>query len=176
MSDESTPPPPSDPPPPDPPSDPPPPPEAPPPPPGDAPPPPPSDAPPPPPGGAPPPPAEPQQFAGASGTGGGGSENRTLMVILAYLGPFALIPFLAEKDDQDVQWHAKNGLVFFGADIVLSIVLSAIGTMFACIGCIIVIPAWILVAVVHIVAMVKGVNGERFRIPSLSDFADKPWM
>ena len=160
MSDEPTTPPPSDPP-----SDPPPP--------GDAPPPPPSDPPPPPPpGDAPPPPAEPQQSAGTSG---GGSENRTLMIILAYLGPFALIPFLAEKDDQDVQWHARNGLVFFGADIVLSIVLSAIGTMFACVGCIIVIPAWILVAVVHIVAMVKGVNGERFRIPGLSDFADKPW-
>ncbi len=163
MSDEPTTPPPSDPPPPpDPPSDPPPPP-------GAAPPPPPGAAPPPPPpAGAPTP--EPQQFAGTSG---GGSENRTLMIVLAYLGPLALIPFLAEKDDPDIQWHAKHGLVLFGAEIVLSIVLSAVGSMFACIGCLIVIPVWILVAVVHIVCMVKGVNRERFLIPGLSDFADR---
>ncbi len=157
MSDEPTTPPPSDPPPPAPPSEPPPPP-------GDAPPPPPADAPPPPPA------AEPQAFAGS---GGGGSDNRTLMIILAYLGPFALIPFLMEKDDQDIQWHSKHGLVLFGADIVLSIVLSVVGSMFACIGCIIIIPAWVIVAVVHIVCMVKGVNRERFLIPGLSDLADK---
>ncbi len=148
-----------------------PPPSDPPPPPSDAPPPPPpGGAPPPPPADAPPPPPEPQRFAGS---GGGGSDNRTLMIVLAYLGPFALIPFLMEKDDQDIQWHAKHGLVLFGADIVVSIVLSIIGSVVACIGCLIVVPAWVIVAVVHIVCMVKGINGERFLIPGLSDLADK---
>ncbi len=155
MSDEPKTPPPSDPPPPDPPADAPPPP-------------PPSDAPPPPPpAGAPPPPP-----AGAS-SGGGSSSNRTLMIILAYLGPFALIPFLAEKDDQDIQWHSKHGLVLFGADIVISIVLTIISTVTACVGCLVTLPVWIAVAAVHIICMVKGVNGERFLIPGLSDFADK---
>ena len=152
MSDEPKTPPPSDPPPP--PSDPPP---------------PPSD-PPPPPADAPPPPPEPQRLSGSGN--GGGSENRTLMIVLAYLGPFALIPFLMEKDDRDLQWHSKHGLVLFGADIVLSIVLSIIGSV-TCVGCFIIVPAWIAVAVVHIMCMVKGINGERFLIPGLSDLADK---
>ena len=151
MSDEpTTPPPPSEPP-----SDPP------------APPPPPADAPPPPPppaGGA----SEPQQLAGS---GGGDSGNRTLMIVLAYLGPFALIPFLAEKDNQDIQWHAKHGLVLLGADIVISILLTIVST--SCIGCLFTIPAWIAVAAVHIICMVKGINGERFLIPYLSDLADQ---
>ncbi len=163
MSDEPTTPPPSDPPPPAPPSAPPPPPDAPPPP-------PPSGAPPPPPPGAPP--AEPQQSAGS---GSGGSEDKTLMIVLAYLGPFALIPFLAEKDDQDIQWHAKHGLVLFGADIVISFLLAVVGPFTGCLSCFVAIPIWVAVAVVHIVCMVKGVSGERFRIPGLSDFADKPW-
>ncbi|MEM7353922.1 MAG: hypothetical protein AAF657_24185 [Acidobacteriota bacterium] len=94
------------------------------------------------------------------------------MIILAYLGPFALIPFLAEKDDQDLQWHAKHGLVLFGADIVVSFIVGLVG-MTTCLGCIIAFPAWIAIAAVHIICMVKGVNGERFLIPGLSEFADK---
>ncbi len=136
------------------------------------PPPPPSDPPPPPPPAGPPPPS-----AGSpppvSAPNGGASENRTLMIVLAYLGPFALIPFLAEKDDQEVQWHAKHGLVLFGADIVISILLTVVSTMTACVGCLVTLPVWIAVVAVHIVCIVKGVNGERFLIPGLSDFADK---
>lgn len=100
------------------------------------------------------------------------SENRNLMIVLAYLGPFALIPFLAEKDDQEVQWHSKHGLVLFGADIVISILLTVVSTMTACVGCIVTLPVWIAVIAVHIICIVKGVNGERFLIPGLSDLAD----
>ncbi len=133
--------------------------------------PPPSD-PPPPPGAAPPPPP-PAGAAPPPPAAPGGSSDNTLMIILAYLGPFALVPFLAEKDDQDLQWHAKHGLVLFGADIVVAIVMAIISTMLPCIGCLMTLPVWILVAVVHIVCMVKGVNGQRFLIPGLSDLADQ---
>ena len=138
------------------------------PPPADAPPPPPADAPPPPPADAPPPPPASQEPGS-----GGGSDNRTLMIILAYLGPLALIPFLVEKDDQDIQWHAKHGLVLFGADIVVSIALTILSAVTACVSCLVALPVWIIVAGVHIVCMVKGVNGERFLIPGLSDLADR---
>ena len=50
------------------------------------------------------------------------------MIVLAYLGPFALIPFLVEKTDAEVQWHSRHGLVLFGADIVISILLTIIST------------------------------------------------
>ncbi len=132
------------------------------------PPPPPAAAPPPPPAGAPPPPPQP-----LAGSGGGGSDNRTLMIVLSYLGPFALIPFLMEKDDQDIQWHSKHGLVLFGADIVISIVLTVVNMVLPCAGCLVALAVWIIVAAVHIVCMVKGIKGERFLIPGLSDFADK---
>ena len=41
------------------------------------------------------------------------------MLVLAYLGLLALIPLLTEKDDKEVQWHAKHGLVQFFAWIIL---------------------------------------------------------
>ena len=49
-------------------------------------------------------------------------------IVLAYLGPLALIPFLVEKEDQEVQWHAKHGLVLTGAAIVLSLIVGVISS------------------------------------------------
>ncbi len=141
----------------------------------DAPPPPPPEAPPPPPAAPPPPPPT----AAAAGTGTV-SENRTIMIILAYLGPLALIPFLAEKDDTEVQWHSKHGLVLFAAEIVLWVVVgisfSAVTAIFPLLGCI-TIPLGLLLGLAllafHILCMVKGNQGERLKVPVVSDFADK---
>lgn len=102
------------------------------------------------------------------------------MIILAYFGPLALIPFLVEKDDRDVQWHAKHGLVLCGAEIVLCIVLIVfnivITAVFAPLGCLTAIGFFFLglaILVFHIMCMVKGVKGERLKVPQLSDLADR---
>lgn len=104
-----------------------------------------------------------------------GSSDRTLMLVLAYLGIFALIPLFVKKDDREVQWHAKNGLVITVAWIILGILLGVISQM-PFMGCAVqaiwcVYPLLILVA--SIMGIVKAVNGKRFVIPGLSDFADK---
>jgi uncharacterized membrane protein len=104
---------------------------------------------------------------------GGASSNRTLMLVLAYLGPLALIPLLAEKNDPEVQWHAKHGLVLFGAEIVVWIVVSVLSVFLHCLGCFIHLGLWLAILILHIVCIVKAVNGQRFLIPGLSDFADK---
>src|SRR3954466_14125065 len=75
--------------------------------------------PPPPPGGSytPPPPPPP---------GAAPSSDRTIMLVLSYLGILALIPLLVKKDDKEVQWHAKNGLGLTVAWILLWIVIAII--------------------------------------------------
>jgi uncharacterized membrane protein len=102
------------------------------------------------------------------------------MIILAYFGPLALIPYLVEKEDREVQWHAKHGLVLFGVEIVLWFVLIilniAITAVFAPLGCLTSIAFLLLglaILVFHIMCMVKGVNGERLRVPQVSDYADR---
>jgi uncharacterized membrane protein len=100
------------------------------------------------------------------------------MIILSYLWILALVPLLAEKEDKEVQWHAKHGLVLLLAEIVLTLVIGIIQAMFAvidlgCTGCILYSVFWIAVLVVHVVCIVKGVNGERFLIPGLSQYADR---
>jgi uncharacterized membrane protein len=137
---------------------------------------PPTYTPPPPPGGGsytPPPPPPP---GGGPAPGG----DRTLMLVLSYLGILALIPLLTKKEDREIQWHAKNGLALAIAWVavwivwtIISIVLAKVIGPLACganlVGCIIGIAFF----VVDIMAMIKAINGQRMRVPVVSDLADK---
>jgi uncharacterized membrane protein len=111
---------------------------------------------------------------------GAASSNRTIMIVLSYLGILALIPLLVEKEDQEVQWHAKHGLVLLVAEIVLFVVLSIVMAILGhipCLGAIIGMLLWAAVCIgiliVHILCIVKGVNGQRFTLPVISDYANK---
>ena len=47
-----------------------------------------------------------------------GSPNRGMMIVLAYLWLLALVPLVVEKQDAEIQWHARNGIVLMVAEIV----------------------------------------------------------
>lgn len=99
------------------------------------------------------------------------------MLVLSYVGLLALIPLIIKKEDREIQWHAKNGLALFVAYIVVIIVWSivnnflpaAIGCALSLVGC----GLWIGYIALVIMCIMKAVKGERFRIPVVSDFADK---
>jgi uncharacterized membrane protein len=130
---------------------------------------------PPPPGGGsytPPPPPPP---GGGYTPSGPASSDRTLMIVLSYLGLLALIPYLTKKEDPEVHWHAKNGLGLLILDVVLSIgswvIDMAISSMIGCsfIGCILPIALLAL----HVYCIIQAVGGKRPRIPVVTDFAEK---
>ena len=114
---------------------------------------------------------------------GAQSGNRTIMIVLSYLWLLALVPLLVEKNDREVQWHAKHGLVLLVAEIVLWIVLFMVqtvvghipflGCLLAILGVLIGFVLWLGVIAVHIMCIVKGVNGQRFIIPYVSQYADQ---
>ena len=127
--------------------------------------------PPPPPGGGgayippPPPPSGPA------------SSDRTIMIVLSYLGILALIPLFVKKDDREVQWHARNGLALFVAYFIL-IILWAVVQHFmpAGVGCglsFVSCVLWLGYLALCIMGIMKGLKGERLRFPVISDFADK---
>ncbi len=100
-------------------------------------------------------------------------EEDKIHLVLAYLGLLALIPLITVKDSPFISWHAKNGLILgLGGGIVLSIV-SAILTPVFCIGPLIGLAGGIALIVVDVMAMLKALNGQRWRIPVISDLADK---
>jgi uncharacterized membrane protein len=103
------------------------------------------------------------------------SSNRGVMIVLSYLWILSLVPLLVEKEDKEVQWHAKHGIVLMVAEIVFWIVFNILIYMipFGCVvGLLGPLVALVFLAV-HIMAIVKGLNGQRLIIPTLSEYANK---
>jgi uncharacterized membrane protein len=115
--------------------------------------------------------------------GGAQSSNRSVMVVLSYLWLLALVPLLVEKNDKEVQWHAKHGIVLMVAEVILWValiiiqmvvgVVPGLGCLISIIGALAGIVLWLGALVVHILCIVKGVNGERFTLPYVSQYADR---
>lgn len=108
------------------------------------------------------------------------SPNRGLMIVLAYLWPLAVIPLLLEKQDTEVQWHAKHGLVLMMAELIvivgyvtLTSVISLATFGFGCVLGLLLVFGWVGILALHLVAILKGVNGGRLIIPWISDYASR---
>jgi hypothetical protein len=108
------------------------------------------------------------------------SPNRGVMIVLAYLWPLALVPLLLDKEDAEVQWHAKHGIVLMIAELVLLfayiMVTSIVSLATLGLGCILgvfVVFGWIAILALHVAAILKGVNGGRLIIPHVSEYANR---
>jgi uncharacterized membrane protein len=102
------------------------------------------------------------------------SSNRGIMIVLSYLWVLFLIPLLVEKEDSEVQWHAKNGLVLTVLEILIQIVLNIIvATGIGCLFAIFIPLVFLAFAVIRLISIVKGLNGERFLVPGISQYAEK---
>jgi uncharacterized membrane protein len=102
------------------------------------------------------------------------------MIVLSYLWPLALVPLLVEKDDPEIQWHAKHGIVFMVAEIIILIAFAMVTSIVSLatfgLGCVLsvfVIFLWIAILAVHVVAIIMGINGKRFLIPGVSEYANR---
>jgi uncharacterized membrane protein len=104
------------------------------------------------------------------------SSNRAVMIVLSYMWLLALVPLLTEKDDAELQWHARHGLVLMIAELFLWIAFYAVLGSLGIFGCIVGLFSPILVlaeVVLHVMCIVKGINGQRMTVPVISDFANK---
>jgi uncharacterized membrane protein len=102
------------------------------------------------------------------------------MIVLAYLWPLALVPLVLDKHDPEAQWHARHGIVLMIAEVLLIFVwflmtsLIAVATLgLGCVLSVFIVFAWVAILALHVVAILKGLNGGRFIIPGLSQYADR---
>lgn len=101
-------------------------------------------------------------------------SGSTGMLVLAYLGLFAIIPLARGKKDREVYWHAKHGLIITAAYMIVSMVHLAFvntGTSFNCLSALLsYLPmgAWLILVPLCIF---KAVNGQRLHIPGISRLA-----
>lgn len=96
-------------------------------------------------------------------------EQDKIMLVLAYLSVFCLIPLLTVKDSPTVQWHAKQGLVLnlggFSALFLVAFV-PVLGQAVLCLGSLAILGCDVL-------AITKALKGERWRVPLVADLADR---
>jgi len=102
------------------------------------------------------------------------------MIVLSYLSILFLIPLLTEKDDPEVQWHAKHGMVITIAEIVLWVALVIVGmilnNILGGLGCVMgLVRGFVILGflVLRILCILKGINGQRFIIPGLTDYVSR---
>ncbi len=117
--------------------------------------------------GVPPPPAPPAPPPPATA-----GQRNPGMLVLCYLGLLALIPLLVEKNDKEVQWHAKHGLVITVLFFIIWFAISAVAYMMPFFYLLHPLSwcAWLVIA---ILCIMKATNGQRFLLPGISEFADK---
>jgi len=108
------------------------------------------------------------------------SPNRGVMIVLAYLWALAIVPLLVEKQDPEVQWHAKHGLVLMAAELIVILAYALMSSLVSLatlgLGCVLIVFlvfAWVGILALHVVAILKGVNGGRLIIPGISEYADR---
>lgn len=93
-------------------------------------------------------------------------ENKGITV-LSYIGILCLVPLLAKKDSKFAQYHAKQGLVLFIAEVCTTVI-----TIIPYLGWIIGL-ANILWLILLIMGIINVVNGQYKEIPLLGKFGAK---
>lgn len=99
------------------------------------------------------------------------SSNDPIMGVLAYLGILCLVPLLAAKDSDFAQYHAKQGLTLFVAEIALSVLYWIVGFITIATGGIgfLLFPllgiAWIGILVLSIIGIINAVNKKKVPLP-----------
>ncbi|MFH1867013.1 MAG: hypothetical protein ABIJ81_02930 [Patescibacteria group bacterium] len=92
------------------------------------------------------------------------SEEDKVWAASSYLWIFCLIPLLIKRKNSFIQYHAKQGLVLFGAEIVIAI-LSFI-PLLGFVG-------WVVAIIFSIMGIVNAVTGKYWEMPWLGKFAKK---
>jgi len=99
---------------------------------------------------------------------GGKEKGPNMIAVLSYLGILFLVPLLAVKDDEFVQFHAKQGMILFIAEVATMVIawIPILGWITAPI-------AWIVWLVFSIIGIVNVVSGKKKEIPLIGKFAEK---
>lgn len=90
------------------------------------------------------------------------------IAILSYLGILFLIPLLVRRDDDFCQYHAKQGLILFIAELITCFI-----AWIPLLGWFIGLFAWILWVVFSVIGIMNVLQGKKKPLPGIGQFAQK---
>jgi uncharacterized membrane protein len=107
------------------------------------------------------------------------SDEDRILLVLAYLGILALVPFLTAKKEF-VLWHAKQGLLLFGVSLVtlfcmtlVTVILWHFAWIVGLLFLILFLTSFFGILALAVACILKAFEGERWRIPGLGDFVER---
>ena len=95
-------------------------------------------------------------------------EEKDLTAVLSYLGILFLVPLLARKDNAFAQFHAKQGLVLFIAEVATMMI-----AWIPFIGWFVGFIAWIIWIVLSIIGIMNVLGGKQVPLPIIGKLAQK---
>lgn len=99
-----------------------------------------------------------------------GKSDDNLIAAISYLWILSIIILLVKKDSDYVRFHARQGVVLFGAFIIvslLSVTLSLLSMGF------IIVLLNLVIFVAIIVGFIQAYQGKRYKMPVVGDLAEK---
>jgi uncharacterized membrane protein len=98
------------------------------------------------------------------------------MLVLSYLAFLGVVPLLFARRDPEVRWHARNGLLLFGAVAGIALAATLVGTLLPALGCLYATLMFVVLALyafIAILAIVKALDGQRLLVPGISKYAGR---
>lgn len=93
-------------------------------------------------------------------------DNKTVMGVLAYLGPLVVVSYLVAKDDPFVKFHIKQGLVLVVIELIVWVISSMIWSLFMFMNLI-----NLAVLILAIIGIVNVVEGREKELPFVGQFS-----
>lgn len=100
-------------------------------------------------------------------------ESGKVMSILAYLGILVLIPYLTEKNNKYVIYHAKQGMNLFICEIIAGVAVGFIGSLLYRLWFIVNLIDMLLgiaIFALSIIGIVNVCNGKAKELPIINKF------
>lgn len=95
-------------------------------------------------------------------------QEGKIFAVMAYLGILCLLPLLLKKENKFALFHGKQGLVIFIGEIA-AMILSIIPFL----GWMISFLAFLFFGIISLVGIVQALMGNFFKMPVISNFAEK---
>ena len=99
-------------------------------------------------------------------------EDNKIISAIGYISVLCLIPLLMAKDSPFAQFHAKQGVVLFIAEVIVFI-LNGILAFIPFLGWLVALVLNIGVVVFAIWGIIKALQGEKWEMPILGPYAKK---
>lgn len=96
-------------------------------------------------------------------------------LVLCYAGPWAFQPYLRNREDEELLWHARQGVLLAFVEIVIALTLIILG-LFPILGILatrIALPVWLLWCLtMSVTSIVQATKGKRHKVPVIHLFVD----